>query len=117
MNITESAVTSALTNAMSQWAHSLPMVVVWIAGILFAFGRWRRSPKVSLLVMISCSLSLLSTLVMPVLMHLAFTFVRPSVASMPVVSMCVSLVWASLTAVSSGLLIYAALVDRPERGR
>jgi len=116
MEITEAALGSAITSAASQWAFSLPMVVVWMAGIFFAFGRWRRSPKVALLVMISCGLSLLVTLVMPIVMHLAFTLVRPTVASMPVVSMAVSVVWTCLAAVSSGLLIYAALVDRPERG-
>ena len=117
MEMMDTTVVSAIKSAMSQWAFSSPMVVVWMVGILFAFGRWRRSPKVSLLVIVSCGLSLLVTLVMPIVTHLAFTLVRPNVASMPAVSMCVSLVWACLAAVSSGLLIYAALVDRPERGR
>jgi hypothetical protein len=112
MEMMDTTVVSAIKSAMSQWAFSSPMVVVWMVGILFAFGRWRRSPKVSLLVIVSCGLSLLVTLVMPIVTHLAFTLVRPNVASM-----CVSLVWACLAAVSSGLLIYAALVDRPERGR
>ena len=116
MQITETAVVTALKGATTQWAYSFPMVAVWIAGIIFAFVRWRRSPKVSLLVIVSCGLSLLVTLVMPVVMYLAFAVVRPTGTSLPTVSMVVSFVWACLTAVSGGLLIYAAFVDRPKAG-
>ncbi len=114
MQITETSVVAALKAAMYQWACSFPMVVVWIAGMIFAFVRWRRSPKVSLLVTISCGLSLLVTLVMPLAMHFAFALVRPSDTLTAAVSMVVSVVWTCLAAVSSGLLIYAALVDRRE---
>ena len=115
MQITESAVGTALRGAMTQWAVSLPTVAVWIAGIIFAFVRWQRNPKVSLLVIVSCGLSLLATLVMPVVMHLAFAVIRPSGSSLPTVSMVVSFVWACLAAVSGGLLIYAAFVDRTQQ--
>jgi hypothetical protein len=105
-----------IRQAMQQWASSLPMVVVWIVGILFAFARWRKHPKVSLLVMLSCALSLLMTLVMPIAWHFVFAAVRPSGESTRYVSLAVSFLWACLAAVSSGLLIYAALVNRPDDG-
>ena len=117
MEITEKAVTTAITHAMSQWAFSLPVIVVWIAGLVFAFGFWRRNPKVALLVMMSCGLSLLTTVVMPVVTQLAFALMRPTATSMPVMSMCVRAVWTCLAAVSGGLLIYAAFVDRPQQAR
>jgi hypothetical protein len=114
MQITAGAVGAALKSAMTQWAVSLPTVAVWITGIIFAFIRWRRSPKVSLPVIVSCGLSLLATLVMPVVMYLAFAMIRSNGPSLPIVSMAVSFVWACLVAVSGGLLIYAAFVDRRE---
>jgi hypothetical protein len=107
--------------AMQQWACELPVIAVWIGGILFAFGHRRRNMKVAMLVMVSCGLSLVTTLVMPVLMHLTYTLFRPSVASgfpsISFVSMGVIVVWACLSAFSTGLLIYAVFVDRPQYGR
>ncbi|MFZ1935333.1 MAG: hypothetical protein WCB27_20125 [Thermoguttaceae bacterium] len=99
---------------MSQWAVSLPTVAVWIVGLLFAFGRWRQSPKVSLLVMISCGLSLLATFLMPLVMYSAIALLRPATMSIPVVSLAISVVWHCLAAISGGLLLYTAFVDRPQ---
>jgi hypothetical protein len=113
---TSDPLTSAILRAMSQWAFSLPIIAVWIAGIVFALGRRRRNPKVALLVMAACGLSLLAIFVMPVLTQLAFSFTSSAAVSIGVVSMMVSVVWACLAAISSGLLIYAAFVDRPEYG-
>jgi hypothetical protein len=117
MDLTDSTIVAALKGAMTNWAVSSPMVIVWIVGIFFAFARWRRSPKVSLLVIISCGLSLLMTLVMPVVQQLALTLNRPyGSRSFSVIMMAVSLVWTCFAAVSGGLLIYAAFADRPESG-
>jgi hypothetical protein len=116
MSLTESNLSSAITGAVQQWAISLPMIGMWIAGLLFAFSRWRRNPKVSLLVIVSCGLSLAETLVMPVVTHIVCTVITPTGGSIPAVWMAVSFLTACLAALSSGLLIYAALVDRPERG-
>jgi hypothetical protein len=115
MDITDSAIITALKGAMSNWAVSFPMVIVWIVGIFVAIARWRRSPKVSLLVIISCGLSLLTTLVMPVVQQLALTLNGPyNGAWFSTILMAVSLVWTCFAAVSGGLLIYAAFADRPE---
>jgi hypothetical protein len=115
MDFSENALSAALRNAATQWACSLPTIVVWMAGLFFAFARWRRGPKLSLLVMISCGLSLLTTLVMPILMYSIFAFLRSSsVASVSTISLALGFVWHCLAAVSTGLLIYAVFADRPQ---
>jgi hypothetical protein len=116
MDITDTAIASAIADAARQWAYSFPMIVVWIVGLLFAFARWRRNPKVALLVILSCGLSLLVTFVLPIVMHLAITFLRSSGGYESTLMMGISLLWACLAATSTGLLLYAALTDRPERG-
>jgi hypothetical protein len=107
---------TAMKAVLSQWAYSLPIVLVWMAGLLFALRCWRRNRRVSLLVAISCGLSLLVTLVMPIVSQFAFALFRPSYSSVPFLflSMAVSVLWHCLAAISSGLLIYAAFVDRPQ---
>ena len=105
---------TAMKVVLSQWAYSLPIVLVWMAGLLFAFRCWRRNRRVSLLVAISCGLSLLVTFVMPIVSQFTFALFRPSYSSFPFLSMAVSVVWHCLAAISSGLLIYAAFVDRPQ---
>jgi hypothetical protein len=117
MDISESTIGSVLSGAIRQWAVSFPIIAVWIVGLLLAFARWRRSPKVSLLVILACGLSLLMTLVMPVVQQLAITtFGRSGSGSISAILMAVSLIWTCLAAVSSGLLIFAAFADRPDVG-
>jgi hypothetical protein len=53
---------------------------------------------------------------MPVVQYFAITLYHPKNESIPAISMAISFVWACLAALSSGLLIYAAFVDRPEAG-
>ena len=115
MNISESVIANALSGAIRHWLVSFPVIVVWVVGLLVAFARWRRHPKVSLLVLLSCSLSLLLNLVMPVVQQIAINLGGSGYnASIPAILMAVSLVWTCLGAVSMGLLLYAAFTDRPE---
>jgi hypothetical protein len=115
MDITESAIATAMRVAMSHLAVSFPIIIVWIVGIFFAFARWRRNPKVSLLVIISCGLSLFLTLVIPFVQQLVVAMSGTNHMSIHGLLMAVSFVWACLPAASTALLLYAAFVDRPER--
>jgi hypothetical protein len=117
MDISESGIGSVLSGAIRQWAVSFPIIAVWIVGLLVAFGRWRRSPKVSMLVILSSGLGLLMTLVMPIVQQIAITTLnRSNPGSISTILTAVGFVWTCLAAVTSGLLIFAAFADRPEVG-
>ena len=81
----------------SQWFASVPVLVVWAVGLVLAVKRWRERPQISKLVAISCAVALLTLIFMPlgVLIgsQIKFAFVPP----------LLTLVWACLGALSSGL--------------
>jgi hypothetical protein len=100
---------SVINELLREWMFSLPILAVWIAGFVIAIGRWREHPKVATLVMISCGMSVLTTLLMPVILRVV-SRLMPFV----VLPVLVSVAWTCLAAVSAGLLIYAVFVGRGE---
>jgi len=101
---------SVINELLREWMFSLPILVVWIAGFVIAIGRWREHPKVATLVMISCGMSVLTTLLMPVILR-----VVPRLMPFVVLPVLISVSWTCLAAVPAGLLIYAVFVGRGEK--
>jgi hypothetical protein len=85
----------------SQWAASLPALVVWAVGLVLAVKRWRERPQISKLVAISCGVALLTLIFMPLAVQIGsqikYAFVPP----------LLTLVRACLGALSIGLLLKA----------
>ena len=100
---------STINELVRELMFSLPILVVWIAGFVIAIGRRREHPKVATLVMISCGMSVLTTISMPVVLC-----VISRLMPFMVVPVLVNVAWTCLAAVSAGLLIYAAFIGRGE---
>jgi hypothetical protein len=49
-------------SAVSSCLTQLPLLLVWLVGIVLAVTRWQRHPKVSLLALIALVLALLETI-------------------------------------------------------
>jgi hypothetical protein len=49
-------------SAVSSCLTQLPLLLVWLVGIVLAVARWQRHPKVSLLALIALVLALLETI-------------------------------------------------------
>lgn len=50
-------------SAVSSCLPQLPLILVWLVGIVLAVTRWQRHPKVSMLALIALILTLLETIV------------------------------------------------------
>ena len=50
-------------SAVSSCLTQLPVILIWLVGIVLAVTRWQRHPKVSLLALIALVLALLETIV------------------------------------------------------
>lgn len=114
MNFSEANFANIISAAIRNWVVMFPMFVMWGIGILIALARWRRHPKVSLLVVLSCGLSLAINFVTPILHQLAFSLLQSSSNSLPAILTGISLVGACLAAVSIGLMLFAVFTNRPE---
>lgn len=114
MNLSQSDIGHMIPAIIQHWVVMFPTVAVWGIGILIALARWRRHPKVSLLVVLSCGLSLLTSLVVPIVQQLVFALHQPNHSSLTAVLMGVSLVWTCLGAISMGLMLFAVFTGRPE---
>ncbi len=90
-------------------AIALPVLVVWIVGLVFAIVRWRNHPQVSRMVVIACAVGLFIPFLTPVAMSVAskihHAFFPP----------LISLIHICLTAFSIGLLLNAAFLGRREK--
>ena len=42
-----------IQNALTQLATSLPLLIVWLVGIILAILRWKKNPRTSLLTLIA----------------------------------------------------------------
>ena len=60
---------STINEIVREWMFSLPVLVVLIVGLVIAIGRRREYPKVAALVIISCALSILTYVLVPVVVH------------------------------------------------
>ena len=100
---------STITEIVREWMFSLPLLVVLIVGLFIAFGRRREYPKVAALVIVSCALSILTYMLVPVVIHVL-------ILTQAIRFTAISVVWSvtgnCLAAVSAGLLIYAAFLGR-----
>jgi hypothetical protein len=54
-------------NILMSYGPNLPVVIVWIVGIIFALTRWKRHPKISLLTFLALGGQLILFLVNAVL--------------------------------------------------
>ncbi len=101
--------TDMITSLVRGWISSLAVLVVWAVGLVVAIGRRREHPRVAMLVMASCALGLLTSLLMPVVMsvgyRIGFGFIPP----------LLSFTGTCLAALSIGLLLYAAFLGRGQR--
>jgi len=79
-----------------------PMFVVWTVGLLLALNRWRCHPRVSALVAASCTLSIVTTV--------AFTLAAHRLSEVAQFGLVFGLAWTGVSAVATGLLLWAALV-------
>ena len=86
-----------------------PLFVVWTVGMLIALFRWRRHPRVSALVAASCALSILATA--------AFTLTVHRLSEVARFGLLFGLVWSGVSAVATGLLLWAALAQESKLPR
>ena len=88
---------------------SLPVLVVLIVGLVIAIGRRHEYPKVAALVIISCALSILTYMLVPLVIHVL-------IVTQAIRFTAIAVLWSvtanCLAAVSTGLLIYAAFLGR-----
>ncbi len=63
---------SPILNFLVDMAARLPLIIVWIVGIVFAILRWRRHPRASLLILIGLVLFILGAFVFSLLHHMLF---------------------------------------------
>jgi len=100
---------STINEIVREWMFSLPVLVVLIVGLVVAIGRRREYPKVAALVIVSCALSILTYVLVPVVVHV---IILMQLVRFTVVAVGWSLTGSCLAAVSVGLLIYAAFLGR-----
>jgi hypothetical protein len=104
--------TDAIAGLLQQLISSLPLLIVWIAGLLVALGRWRQQPRIAVLVIASCALSLLTTLFMPTVIRVGYRLLPYQM--LPAL---LGFAWTCLAAISTGLLLCAAFIGRGEKAK
>ena len=82
-----------------------PMLVVWTVGLLLALLRWRCHPRVSALVATACALSIVTTG--------AFTLAVHRLSEVARFGLVFGLAWTGISAVTTGLLLWAAFARDP----
>ena len=82
-----------------------PMLVVWTVGLFLALLRWRCHPRVSALVAAACALSIVTTG--------AFTLAVHRLSEVARFGLVFGLAWTGISAVATGLLLWAALGREP----
>ena len=105
------------TMALSMLAQGIPLLLVYIGGIVAAIVLWRRCPRPSLLVTISCAVSIAVRCAWP-FAYSSLWYLRESrgwsMRSFSYINSAVGLIETILDAGAFGLLLIAAFVRRGE---
>jgi len=80
-----------------------PLFVVWTVGLVLALQRWRCHPRTSALVATSCTLSILTTVVLTLAVHRLSEVAR--------FGLLFGLAWTVLSATATALLLCAAFAQ------
>jgi hypothetical protein len=102
------------TVIISQLARMIPLIILLIAGIVISINRWKSHPRISLLVIIASSISIIQnvlsivTTMLPIYTHYSLSRLQPIYFIISIESLVVSLaVWA--------MMLVAAFSERPNR--
>ena len=98
--------------------YALPVILVLIAGIVLALQRWRKHPRVSMLVLIASLVSIFDSIFFPLLNGLlAGWLIRQGwrYEEVSKVLMAVYIVASVMAAVVAGFWLAAAFGDRSEQ--
>jgi hypothetical protein len=69
---------NVLMPALSSIVMSMPLILIWVIGIVLALSRWRRHPRVSLFAIIAFSVFIVSVIVVSILTARATTAMMSS---------------------------------------
>jgi hypothetical protein len=113
--ISDAFTVNDLMEAFRSLAASFPLFLVWFVGIFLALTRWRRHPRISLIVLVAIGGFFLSALITPFLYRVLVNVWQPGSAGdiellFTIVRLCVSLFHAILW----GLLLTAIFAWRRE---
>jgi hypothetical protein len=108
--------TQELTVAATHLFTGFPLLLLWLAGMALAAARWRRHPRVSLLVILACAVGITTSLASAVLSVLPMVAMRRG-ASTPQVGLLVGVLGFFLVLCSTaawGMVLWAAFSGRPD---
>src|SRR3954471_24540253 len=108
---------SASAPWMAMLLGQIPTLLVYIGGVIFAVVRWPRNPRPAMLTFIGCLLLLITALLHPLVQ--TWVLNARSSGGMTTIQagqilVAVGLVTTLIRAVATGLLIWAAFVQRTE---
>lgn len=93
-------------------AYSLPMILIWLVGIVIAVLNWRKTPRVSLLAVIALLLFLVETFGFSIAYSALLYNSRGNYGQFEWLYLILSVVRSLIASVAFGLLLAAIWVGR-----